>query len=293
MDQLNRLLAWAAYVVGGVILGLGLYAAFQHYRLEGVERQAASEGVGGGGTTAAPVQVVRGAHLDVVYELQAQNRKLQSLLRQKTELLDKRTELLQEKLAEQKTLRQELDQTMMLAELLAAEVSGEGSGDGTKPPLNKELERLRAEVQESQRLAEQRQLESEALLLELAETDEEIEYLEGESELQFAVLLSERQAFEDVVAGVLAGIGDSAVPILEEHLGHARPDVRAWAAEMLGQIGAPSRVALPTLVETVTDPDADVRAAARQAIQRIESVSDQRMPADGTPIETEGGLPRE
>ncbi len=279
MDQFNRLLAWSAYVVGGVIVGLWAYVAFQHYRLNHAERavQLADARAGQQSPAAAPVQVIRGAQLDQVYSQQEHIKRLQTLLKQKTELLDKKTELLDEKIAEQQRLQAELDETIELFEMLAAEMVGDGSGGPRRtgdPTVREELQRLKADAEKNRRLAEERQREMESLVLELTETDEEIDFIAAESEMQFTALLAEKQAFESAVTSVLGRVGQPAVGVLEDQLGHRRADVRQWAATMLGEIGPEAAEALPSLAEVVTDPDEGVRNAAKQALEQIAPASE-------------------
>lgn len=48
------------------------------------------------------------------------------------------------------------------------------------------------------------------------------------------------------------------------------PAIRRWGAEGLGQVGSLARIAVPALKEALNDADNSVRAAAAEAIQKIE-----------------------
>jgi len=67
----------------------------------------------------------------------------------------------------------------------------------------------------------------------------------------------------------LAKIGLPTVELLTEALKDALPERRAGAAYALGLIGVPARVALPSLLDLLNDPDATVRRQASYAIGRV------------------------
>jgi len=87
-------------------------------------------------------------------------------------------------------------------------------------------------------------------------------------------------AFEDddrnVRSWAAQAVGDigadasAAVPALIEFLKSADEGMRNSACIALGQIGPAAKAALPTLRATLTDPSKDVRQFAARAIQRIE-----------------------
>lgn len=65
------------------------------------------------------------------------------------------------------------------------------------------------------------------------------------------------------------GTAQWAVPALTRGLKSSKPFERRNCAQALGEIGEPARSAVPTLSEAVTDPDAEVRTAAADALQKI------------------------
>jgi HEAT repeat protein len=61
----------------------------------------------------------------------------------------------------------------------------------------------------------------------------------------------------------------SAVPALIKGLSDERPLVRAESASTLGELGAAAKAALPELKKAADDDDANVSAAAKQAVEQI------------------------
>src|SRR5205823_5705002 len=72
-----------------------------------------------------------------------------------------------------------------------------------------------------------------------------------------------------VVAEALVAIGRPAVTEVTGALNHKQEKVRAAAAEILGEIGAPAKTALPGLEGMLTDSSPLVRVKAAAAVQRI------------------------
>ena len=68
--------------------------------------------------------------------------------------------------------------------------------------------------------------------------------------------------------------GAPAVPALIQALGDSDSDVRAAAAEALGELGDPQ--AVPPLIEALGDRSENIRHAARQAIQQIQTKQSQK-----------------
>ncbi|HEX4620936.1 MAG TPA: HEAT repeat domain-containing protein, partial [Myxococcaceae bacterium] len=71
----------------------------------------------------------------------------------------------------------------------------------------------------------------------------------------------------NAAAEALARMGNDAAPSLVSLLGHADPDQRKFAADILALIRAPS--AEPGLIAALEDPDANVRVSAAEALGRL------------------------
>lgn len=71
----------------------------------------------------------------------------------------------------------------------------------------------------------------------------------------------------NAAAGVLAQLGLAAVPAVSALLGHADPDQRKFAADILGELQRGE--ATDALLVALRDPDANVRVAAAEALGRV------------------------
>jgi len=278
MELVNRLIAWAAYVTGAVLIGSGSFFAFHYYRQPTVAGgvvpvpSTAGEMLSAEGRAAA-IPAERSPPVEQMYLQRAQIRRLQTLLDQKTKLLQQKTALLDQKNAEQRALRSELDDAIDLLAVLVADVAAgnpSSNSRATDAELQMELERLREESQKSQMLAEQQQGELDRLKEELGATDAGISQLQQQAETEFEQLVADRNAFEAVVSETLVRIGAEAVPSLVYQLAHRRADVRQWAAVMLGELGPTAKEAIPPLQEALKDQDASVRDAARRALEKVD-----------------------
>jgi hypothetical protein len=282
MDLVNRLIAWAAYVTGAVLIGSGAFFAFHYYRQNAASADSAdiaskSGRQAGLESASGAVPAVRGAQLEQLYVQRAQIKRLQTLLDQKTKLLQQRTTLLDQKSAEQMALRAELDDAIRLLEVLAAELaattttSSASQGKGEK--LQSELENLRSEAAKSRMIGEQQQAELDRLKDEVGTTDEGITELQLQAETEFNSLVAEKRAFETVVSETFVRLGVDAVPVLVYQLANPRADVRQWAAGVLGELGPTAKDAIPPLTDALRDKDQTVRDAAHLALEKIDTPS--------------------
>jgi hypothetical protein len=279
MDPVNRLIAWAAYVTGAVLIGSTAFFAFHFYRQSSVSTDLASARLGEGREWSAErvpgaAGDAGGVPVEQLYLQRAQIRRLQALLGQKTTLLQQRTELLDQRNAEQAALRRELDESIGMLEVLAGELAaavtpGNGQGNGAK--LQNELEKLRSESARGREHADQQQLELERLREEMGTTDQDIAQLQQQAEQEFEALLADRTAFESVVTETLVRIGVEAIPVLVYQLADPRADVRKWAAAMLGELGPAAKDAILPLQDALKDRDPRVATAARTALEKIDS----------------------
>ena len=277
MDLANRLIAWAVYVTGAVLIGSGAFFAFHYYRQNAVPAEA-ERGMARGSREpslgASPA--VRGAQLEQLYRQRTQILRLQTLLDQKTKLLQQRTALLDQKNAEQVALRSELDEAIELLEVVSAELAAtatspaEGQAKGEK--LHAELDRLRAESSKSRQLADEQQAELDRLKDEVGATDEGITAVQLQAEAEFELLVAEKRAFEAVVSDTFVRLGKDAVPVLIYQLANPRADVREWAAGLLGELGPVARDAIPALGDALRDSDEAVREAARKSLDKVDAL---------------------
>jgi len=278
MDTANRLYAWMAYAIGALIVGVIAYGGLIYYRAALVDSQmVAAEPLDGAvsadGLTDLPTTALRGVHIDHLFSQRSQIRRLQALLDQKTKLLGRKTALLDQKTAERLRLQKELDEAISLLEIMAEQLGEVGESpvadDDANGELHENLVRLKEQRQDSETQTQQHEEELKVLITELAATDEEIALLKQTSEMEFSLLLAEKEAFEAVASRALATIGAESVPVLVEHLTHQRSAIRRWAATVLGEIGPDASDAVPALMHASSDEEPEVREAARQSLDLI------------------------
>lgn len=83
----------------------------------------------------------------------------------------------------------------------------------------------------------------------------------------------------ETAADALARIGDAAVPALIETLADPEDDVRAQAARALARMGAKAEPAVPALIAALNDANRDVRQGAARALGQIGSAAEEAVPA--------------
>jgi len=275
MELLNRMLVFAAYVIVGCVIGIGawaggiFYANSNGFRDVTGDRDPGTELAASGDDAGGPTP---GVHVEHLFAQRAQIERLQAALAQKDTLLDRKTRLLDQKTEEQLALQRELESAIGMLEMLAAEVFSRRTEpvEGDEDRLSADLERLREERNKNLALAEKLQTDLDELKAELATTDERIQQLQDQSELETTVLLAEMRTFQTVATQALAGLGGESVTALVELLSDPRPRVRRWAASVLGQIGPPARDAIPALVDAMADEDPAVQQEVRRALDIIQ-----------------------
>ncbi len=275
MELLNRVLVFAAYVIVGCVIGIGAWAGGMFYANSNGfrdpigDRDPGAGDAASGGNTGAPTP---GVHVEHLFAQRAQIERLQAALAQKDALLDRKTQLLDQKTEEQLALQRELESAIGMLEMLAAEVFSRRTEPGAddEDRLSADLERLREERNKNLALAERLQADLDGLKAELATTDEKIQQLQDQSELETTVLLAEMRTFQTVATQALAGLGGESVTALVELLSDPRPRVRRWAASVLGQIGPPAQDAIPALVDAMADEDPAVQQEVRRALEIIQ-----------------------
>jgi HEAT repeat protein len=172
--------------------------------------------------------------------------------------LDRLSELLEQKTADYDALKAEFDKsTQLINELLTPE-----NPSITPKPAEAEAEKTPTA---EQMLAQ--------LNAELRETRAELAALEKDaaaSELHILELEDQQRIHQTAAARALVRAGSAAAPALADLLSDRRPEIRRWAATMLGEIGPDASSAVDALRDAFSDPDEDVGIAARRAVRRIE-----------------------
>ncbi len=275
MELFNRVLVFAAYVVVGCIIGISAWAAGLYYASS---HRAALNDYADDLDTDTTVRLAHasvptpGVHVEHLFAQRAQIERLQAALAQKDALLDRKRQLLDHKTVDQQTLKQELESTISVLEMLAAQAMLAESvpDDPNNKPLIAELEKLQEERNRNQALAQQLQQDLQELAAEMAVTDDRIRQLQQQSEFETTVLLAEMETFQSVASRALAGLGGDSVDALVVLLADPRPRIRRWAAEVLAEIGPPAQEAIPALVDIMSDPDPSVREEVRRALDNIQ-----------------------
>jgi HEAT repeat protein len=174
--------------------------------------------------------------------------------------LNRLSELLDQKTADYDALKADYDQNNeLLRELLsleprpAANESSEAQADSAKEQAET-VERLNTELREAR--AWLAALEREAAL----------------DELHLFDLEESKSYLESAASEALVRSGSAAVPALMDLLLDRRPEIRHWAATLLGRIGPDAEAAVDALHDALSDTNEDVRHAARRALRRIENL---------------------
>ena len=281
MESINRILVVAAYAVVGSVIGISAWVAGHYYAASnpaGVNGFLDDAGLDASLVTASggPAAPTPSIHVEHLFAQRAQIERLQAALAQKDALLDRKTQLLDQKTAEQQVLQAELESMITMLEMLAAEalLTRQPSDEQEDPRLKAELERLREERNKNAALAQRLQADFDQLAAEMAATDDKIQHLQQQSELETTVLLAEMQTFQTVASQALAGLGGESVAALVDLLSDPRPRIRRWAAQVLGQIGPSAREAIPALIDAMSDEDEAVRAEVRRALDVIQPMGD-------------------
>lgn len=97
----------------------------------------------------------------------------------------------------------------------------------------------------------------------------------------------------ETAADALARIGDAAVPALIDTLHDPDQEVRAQAAQALARMGPKAGPAIDALVHALDDPNADVRRGAARALGQIGPEAEDAVPALIQAIRDPRNKPRE
>lgn len=198
---------------------------------------------------------------------------LQSSLERATTQLHEKSQQLNQRDAECRVLEEKLDESVAFAmELLVQEPSAtrDDQTAEAKATLERDLAALKKQLRDSQTLSKEHTERLAALRTELMQADLEIASLRERAELEITALIEERISIEAVTGDLLREFGEIAVPSLITSLQHRQPEVRLWAATMLGKLGLNATTAIEPLINLTKDPEPQVAAAARRALTLIE-----------------------
>ena len=139
----------------------------------------------------------------------------------------------------------------------------------SEPELREEIQRLNqilldADLQD----AEYRQ-QIATLRDSLDQANEELDLLEDGADAQLANTAVRQRGRERLIGDLVARFGSESVPLLADLLEEDDPQLRIWALQVLGLLGDDAEVALDDITPLFEDPSADVRNAARRAVDSI------------------------
>jgi HEAT repeat protein len=201
-------------------------------------------------------------------------RDLQSNLAMSRNLIDQRTTALNQKSAECKALRDQLDHALMLLLNLLDEDTNAASDTGGATEVRAKLETELSRLTQTLGNPEKVEIETADQLLqlqsELIQADLHLAAVEQQSQRELELLNAEKRTVEQTTSEVIARCGPAAVPLLVELLSDERVEIRRWAAKALGAIGPDARDANLLLRELLSDPDPTVRAEVEQALAKMD-----------------------
>lgn len=278
MGERNGLLTLAVYLAASLLIVLvamlGIYQYSATTRFPGLtpaEEDPAAELAVSYVDMAPQASAQRARSADITKQ---RIRLLETMLDDKTQQLRTLSQQLEEKTAQFEDLRARYDEAVMLAVASLSQAPPVAAGaeqaeGGTHAPRAGPAE-LEAELSAAREIHASLLSDVTVLQDELSHAQQELAQLKEVRDQQTMDRLREAMMLENAAAGVLLSVGRPAVPALREALNHASPDVRRWAATVLGGMASDAEDAIPALTEALSDADPDVRAAARSALESIE-----------------------
>jgi chromosome segregation ATPase len=181
--------------------------------------------------------------------------------------------LLEQKSSDYDALKRDYDHNAeLLRELLESGESRAKPANAAEAEAKAKSTDATATVKDESTTAANSTDDSAALSTMLREARSKLAALESQAELdQLNILeLHERERYlKTAASAALAQAGSAAVPGLIELLADRRPEIRRWAAQVLGEIGPDAEDALDALELARADPDEEVRTAVGKALRRI------------------------
>ncbi|MCB9937148.1 MAG: hypothetical protein H6823_02805 [Planctomycetaceae bacterium] len=271
----NGLFVLAAYAIVLLVLGVSTRLAFVYYQNGSstpIALDSDSENQRG---VVSVTPATKAIHYDYTAVAAANERLaiLQSNLERTSSQLQEKSQQLNQRNAECRALEEKLDESVAFAmELLAQEpgANREEQTRGVKAKLESDLTSLRKQLRESQVLSDEYGERLDELRSDLMQADLEIASLRERAEREIAALIGERLAIEVAAGDAMLAFGEEAVVPLTLQLQSTQPEVRLWAATVLGKLGLSATAAIEPLNALANDPDARVSDAARRALVQIE-----------------------
>jgi uncharacterized membrane protein YccC len=103
----------------------------------------------------------------------------------------------------------------------------------------------------------------------LGQANEQLDLLEDGADAQLANTAVRQRGRERLIGDLVARFGSESVPLLVDFLEEDDPQLRIWAIQVLGLLGDDAELALDDITSLFEDPSADVRNAARRAVDSI------------------------
>ena len=103
----------------------------------------------------------------------------------------------------------------------------------------------------------------------LDRANDELDLLEDGANAQLNSATVKQRRRQGIIGDLVARFGPDSVPLLVDLLEEDDPQLRIWALQVLGQLGDDGEEAIEDISPLFDDPSADVRDAARQAVDSI------------------------
>lgn len=272
MDTRNSALIIGLYLLCIVIIGAACFAYYSYERSANPPTASLDVNMMAPQTANRSPSVVYSA---AVAKANKSVRDLQSSLAANRELLDRQTAALNQKTAECKALREQLDHSFMLLLSLLNEESNTATDTGDaaaelRASLDSEIARLKQSLGTPQKTEVDHEQRVVQLQAELMQADLNLQAVEQQSQRDLELALSEKRTVEQAASDLVARCGATAIPLLVDLLSDERVEVRRWAAKALGVMGPEARDASGVLRELLTDPDPTVRTEVQRALAKMD-----------------------
>ena len=143
------------------------------------------------------------------------------------------------------------------------------SATSTDPDLREEIDRLN-EVLLNADLQDVEYRQQIAVLRDsLDKANDELDLLEDGAAAQLNTSAVQQRRRETIIGDLVARFGSDSVPLLVDFLEQDDPRLRLWAVRVLGRLGDNAEEAIQDITPLFDDSSAEVREAARQAVDSI------------------------